>query len=103
MIRIYGMKTCPYCSYVERQVEGDPRFEVIDIGTDVRHMHAFMALRDHNAVFDHSKAIGDIGIPCFVLDDGTVTLKPEDVGLKEWDGTSDPAAGPSCSLDDKGC
>lgn len=100
MIKIYGMKTCPYCSYVEQQVEGDDRFQVIDIGTNVRYMHEFMDMRDHSPVFDHSKEIGDIGIPCFVLPDGTITLKPEDVGLKEWDGASDA---PSCSIDGKGC
>jgi hypothetical protein len=48
------------------------------------------------------KAIGDVGIPAFVLEDGTVTLKPEDVGLVEF-GT--PGA---CSIEDhrsgrKGC
>ncbi len=102
MIKIYGMETCPYCSYVERQVEGDDQFKVIDIGTNVRYMHEFMELRDHNPVFDHAKGIGDIGIPCFVLEDGTVTLKPEDVGLTEWDGHSDPQA-PSCSIDGRGC
>lgn len=94
------MASCPYCSYVDRQVEGDSRFKVIDIGTDVRYMHEFMSLRDHNPVFDHSKEIGDIGIPCFVLDNGTITLKPEDVGLVEWNGQTEA---PSCSIDGKGC
>lgn len=102
MIKIYGMKTCPYCEYVDRQVECDSRFKIIDIGTDVRFMHEFMSLRDHNPVFDHSKAIGDIGIPCFVLEDGTVTLDPADVGLVEWDGKQ-PLDGPACSIDGKGC
>ena len=83
MIKIYGMPTCPYCAYVDEQVKGDKRFKVIDIGENVRYMSAFMHLRDKSAAFDHSKEIGDIGIPAFVLEDGTVTLKPEDVGLKE--------------------
>lgn len=98
MIKIYGMKTCPYCDYVEEQVKGDPKFEVIDIGQHVRNMSAFMHLRDRLPVFDHSKEIGDIGIPAFVLEDGTVTLKPEDVGLVEYN-----PSGPACSIDGKGC
>lgn len=98
MIKIFGMKTCPYCTYVEKQVEGDKRFKVIDVGEHVKFMSAFLHLRDTNPVFDHSKKIGDIGIPCFVLEDGTVTLKPEDVGLKEYE-----PGGPACSLDGKGC
>lgn len=104
MITIYSMKTCPYCTFVEKQIAGDKRFKVIDIGEHVRNMHAFLALRDHNPVFDHAKAIGDVGIPCFVLEDGTVTLKPEDVGLVEYDPAKDaPAAAPSCSIDGHGC
>ena len=100
MIKIYGMPACPYCAFVDEQVKGDKRFKVIDIGADVHYMSAFMHLRDNSPVFDHSKAIGDIGIPAFVLEDGTVTLKPEDVGLKEYNPSSDA---PSCSIDGKGC
>ena len=100
MIKIYGMPTCPYCAFVDEQVKGDKRFKVIDIGADVHYMSALKHLRDNSPVFDHSKAIGDIGIPAFVLEDGTVTLKPEDVGLKEFDPSSDA---PSCSIDGKGC
>lgn len=98
MIKIYGLKTCPYCDYIEQQVKGDSRFKIIDIGQHVRNMSAFIHLRDTNPVFNHSKEIGDIGIPCFVKEDGTVTLKPEDVGLVEYS-----PDGPACSLDGKGC
>lgn len=44
-------------------------------------LKAFMALRDSDPVFDSVKNKG-IEIPAFVNDDGTVTLIPEDVGLK---------------------
>ena len=99
MIKIYGMPTCPHCAFVDEQVKGDNRFKVIDIGSDVHKMSEFMHLRDTRREFDHSKAIGDIGIPCFLLEDGTVTLKPEDVGLVEYQ----PNGGPACSIDGKGC
>ncbi|MFV0404845.1 MAG: glutaredoxin-related protein, partial [Bacteroides graminisolvens] len=36
MITIYGMSTCPDCTYVEEQVNGDNRYKVIDIGLHVR-------------------------------------------------------------------
>ena len=29
MIKIYGMKTCPDCTYVEEQVKGNNQFESI--------------------------------------------------------------------------
>ena len=35
-------------------------------------------MRDNNAVFDDAKKYGYAGIPCFVLEDGTVTLSPEE-------------------------
>jgi len=113
MIKIYGMHTCPYCDFVKAQLAGrEDEFEYIDIGTHIRHMGAFMRLRDTSPAFDHSKEIGDVGIPCFVLDDGTITLDPADVGLIEF-GTSDQTmgdtanavfsadtAGAACSIED---
>ena len=30
MIKMYVMQTCPDCEYVEKQVEGNPNFEVIE-------------------------------------------------------------------------
>ena len=103
MIKIYGMPTCPYCDYVHEQVIGrEDEFEYINIGENIRNMSAFMRLRDTNSVFDEMKAIGDVGLPAFVLEDGTVTIEPSDVGLIEF-GSPD-----ACSIDDhkkgrKGC
>lgn len=98
MIKIYGMKTCPDCVFVDEQVKGNDRYEVIDIGEHVRNLKAFLSLRDNNPVFDDAKKHGYAGIPCFVLEDGRVTLTPEEAGLK-----SQKAGAPSCSLDGKGC
>ncbi|MBM6993372.1 MAG: glutaredoxin-related protein [Prevotella sp.] len=100
MIKIYGMKSCPDCQAVERQVAGDDRFEVIDIGDHVRNLKAFLRLRDNSPVFDEARKMGYAGIPCFLLEDGTVTLSPEDVGLSA-DPTADGA--PTCRIDGSGC
>ena len=103
MIKIYGMPTCPYCDYIHAQIVGrENEFEYIDIGENIRNMGAFTRLRDTNPVFDHSKEIGDVGIPAFVLEDGSITLDPAVVGLIEY-GTPD-----ACSIEDhksgrKGC
>ena len=48
MIKIYGMETCPDCTYVEEQVKGNNQYEVIDIGQHVRDLKAFLRLRDHH-------------------------------------------------------
>ena len=99
MIKIYGMETCPDCTYVEQQVTDNNRYEIIDIGKSVRNLKAFLKLRDNNAVFATAKATGAVGIPCFVLDDGTVTLTPEDAGLQ----ARPTAEGASCNIDGSGC
>ncbi len=100
MIKIYGMGTCPDCTYVEEQVKGNTMYEVIDIGTHVKYLKEFLRLRDKNSCFDACKRIGAVGIPCFVLEDGRVTLKPEDAGLKS---RTMEEEGPACNLDGTGC
>ena len=103
MIKIYGMPTCPYCDYVYEQIKGrESEFEYINIGENIRNMSAFMRLRDTNPVFDRLKAIGDVGIPAFVFEDGRVSVDPADAGLVEY-GTQN-----ACSVKDhksgrKGC
>ena len=103
MVKIYGMPTCPYCDYIHEQIVGrENEFEYINIGENIRNMGAFTRLCDTNPAFDHSKEIGDVGIPAFVLEDGSITLDPAVVGLIEY-GTPDV-----CSIEDhkrgkKGC
>ena len=85
MIKIYGMPTCPYCDYVHEQIKDrEDAFEYINIGENIRNMSAFMRLRDTNPVFDRMKAIGDVGIPAFVFEDGRVSGDPADAGLIEY-------------------
>lgn len=102
MIKIYGMETCPDCTYIKEQVKGNPQYEVIDIGQHVRNLKAFLKLRDNSPVFDDAKAKGYAGIPCFILEDGTVTLVPEDAGLKSRP-TGTAPTGAACNLDGTGC
>lgn len=100
MIKIYGMPSCPDCAFIEKQIEGNAEFNYIDIGKNVRDLRAFLRLRDNNPVFDRLKKVGDVCIPCFVLEDGTVTLDPADVGLIE---RGKEGATTACSLNGKGC
>ncbi len=103
MITIYGMKTCPDCVWVYDQIAGrESEFTSIDIGEHVKNLKAFLKIRDTSPVFDDCKANGYAGIPCFVFEDGRVSLNPEDAGL-----TSRPeeatATGAACKLDGTGC
>ena len=99
MIKIYGMGTCPDCTYLDEQIKGNDRYEIIDIGQHVKNLKEFLKLRDSHPVFDKAKKMGSVGIPCMVLEDGTVTLTPEEAGLQ-----SRPVnEGASCSIDGTGC
>ena len=52
MIKIYGMPTCPDCTYVEEQIKGNDRYQVIDIGAHVKNLKEFLRLRDSSPAFD---------------------------------------------------
>lgn len=75
------MSTCPDCIAVDEHVKGDSRYEVIDIGSHIRYLKEFLRLRDNSPVFDDAKKHGYAGVPCFLLEDGTVTLSPEEAGI----------------------
>lgn len=103
MIKIYGMPTCPYCDYIYEQVKDrKEEFEYINIGENIRSLGTFIRMRDKEPVFDHLKAIGDVGVPAFVFEDGRISVDPADAGLVEYGSAA------ACSLDDhkngrKGC
>ncbi|AGC68455.1 hypothetical protein Cst_c14660 [Thermoclostridium stercorarium subsp. stercorarium DSM 8532] len=82
MIKIYGMDTCPDCAYIKEQIENNPNFEYMDIGSHVRVLKEFLKIRDNSEIFLHVKENGQIGIPCFVLEDGRITLDAKEAGLK---------------------
>ncbi len=100
MIKIFSMSTCPDCEFIEEQVKGNSGYEIIDIGSHVKNLKAFLHLRDSDPAFDAVKRAGTIGIPCFVLENGHITLKPEEAGLIP---NSREKKGTSCRLDGSGC
>ncbi len=101
MIKIYVMSTCPDCTEIKRWAEGDERFQIIDIGEHVRNLKEFMKLRDTHPKFKVARERGLIGIPSFLKEDGTVTFKPEEVGLVVAPSVYETGA--SCNIDGTGC
>lgn len=97
MVKVFTMQTCPDCVAVKEQIKNDPHFEIIDIGEHIKNLKQFLALRDNNPGFDNAKKNGYVGIPCFVLEDGSITFSLKDVNLKETE------TGNSCRIDGKGC
>ena len=131
MTKIYVMESCPDCSEAKKLFAGNPDYELIDIGRQARNLKEFLALRDNHPAFAKVRERGTIGIPCFVKEDGSVTislkhfLSRQDSEPAEQPGT-DPAAetaaetavgtagmavetafefseGAACSLDGSGC
>jgi Glutaredoxin-related protein len=90
---VYGADICSDCreAKVKLNAAGIP-FEYRDITASTKTLKEFLRLRDSEKIFEPVKKAGGIGIPLFILEDGTKTLDPDFID-----------AGKSCSLSDKEC
>jgi glutaredoxin-related protein len=101
-IIMYGTAICPDCVEAKQQLSKNPNIELDyrNITESTKTLKEFLAYRDHEAIFRPVIKEGRIGIPFFVLEDGTKTFElPEYVSLME---TETAGAISSCSLDGKG-
>lgn len=78
-LTMYGMMLCPDCEEAvnvlnERQIS----YTFADFTKDTVHLKTFLKIRDNNPLFDDVRREGNIGIPCFVFDNGTVLLDLND-------------------------
>lgn len=75
MLKIYGTMKCPDC--VECCAEFDKagiEYEFLEFYEDMKHLKAFLKIRDHSSLFDQAREEGNVGIPCIITEDGSVTL-----------------------------
>lgn len=93
---IYVMESCPDCKLVKSKVGNDDRFEIIDIGKDVKDLKKFLSLRDNNKAFDEIKESGSIGIPCIVFPNGKISFDVRELGIEQTEKKV-------CRLDGTGC
>lgn len=70
-MKIYGSHLCEDTQKVLKEVK-DAEFR--NISEDLSALKEFLEIRDTNPIYDEVKKNGGIGIPVFVLDDGTVTF-----------------------------
>ena len=104
MIKIYVMESCPDCTEVKALYGNHPEYELIDIGRQARNLKEFLALRDHHPEFEKVRERGNIGIPCFVREDGSVAISLKHIDAGHFiEGIPTVAEGASCSLDGTGC
>ena len=92
------MQTCPDCASIKERAKNDSRFELIDIGEHVRNLKQFLTLRDSEPAFEQVRKKGSVGIPCFVMEDGSIRFS-----LNEEVQSEENASNASCSIDGKGC
>ena len=78
MLKIYGSQYCPDCVKCKEELDaaGVP-YLYLNISENLLYLKKFLKLRDENDLFVSVKARGQIGIPCILREDGSVTF--------EWD------------------
>lgn len=100
-IIMYGAPICGDCVIAKERL-----LEKKDVTLDYRNiiestavLKEFLSYRDNESIFDDIKANGNIGIPFFILEDGTKTLQIN--SYVDVDLSSDNKV-QACSLDGKG-
>ncbi len=95
-MKIYGAEICPGCrKFKALMAERNIVAEYIDITESVMTMREFLKLRDHEPAFIPVREHGAIGIPCFVREDGEITLD-ENTALA-WIGQPPMEEEPGCA------
>ena len=78
MLKIYGSEQCPDCVNCKRDLDAaGVEYLYLNISENLLFLKKFLKLRDTNELFDSVRDKGQIGIPCIVREDGTITF--------EWD------------------
>jgi len=73
MLKVYGSKDCYDCIRLKKNFDTyHIEYEFIDVLDSLKNLKAFLKLRDTLPVFDHLKAIHDIGLPAIIKEDGEV-------------------------------
>ena len=100
MTKVYVMESCPDCVEVKQRYSDNPNFELVDIGKQARTLKDFITLRDSHPAFNTVRERGNIGIPCFIKEDGSVIIS-----LNKFDESFVPeyTVGAACNLDGTGC
>lgn len=101
-ITMYGTPICGDCVAMKHSLSKYNEVEInfIDITESTKNLKDFLKYRDQEAMFDDVKANGKIGIPFFVLEDGTKTFDIEE--HLDFKFEMDEVPVQACSIDGKG-
>ena len=83
-MKVYGSPLCPDCVNADAILEAHgihrEDYEYVDVTAAITNLREFIYFREANpAAFDPIRPNRAVGIPCFILDDGTITFDVNDV------------------------
>ena len=79
-VTVIGSHLCPDTLYaIQKLKEADADLSFVNISAALADLKTFLAIRESDALYDEVRKNGGIGIPLFVLEDGTRTLALEKV------------------------
>lgn len=79
-IVVIGSNFCPDTrEALEVLRENNVEVDFYNISANLDALKEYLALRDNSELYTPVKQIGGIGIPCFILEDGTKTMEIKDV------------------------
>ncbi|MEO2239971.1 glutaredoxin domain-containing protein [Dorea sp. YH-dor226] len=77
---VYGTNACPDCvEAIQKLDEKKADYVYLEFSNNMPNLKRFLKLRDTEVIFDAVKEQGKVGVPCFKLEDGTLTLNLEEV------------------------
>lgn len=99
---MYGAEICPDCVAAKEQLKDHTNIELDyrNITENTAILKEFLSYRDHDEIFAPVKEAGKIGIPFFILEDGTKTFEISDFISTTRKTSSNQLS--ACSLDGKG-
>lgn len=79
-VTVIGSHLCPDTLYaLNRLSEAKAEIEFKNISASLPDLKLYLAQRDSNPLYAGIRENGGIGIPCFVLEDGSTTLDLNEV------------------------
>lgn len=79
-VTVVGSHLCPDVLYsLNRLTEAKVKIEFKNISSSLVDLRFYLNLRENNPLYDDIRYTSKLGIPCFILEDGTMTLELDEV------------------------
>lgn len=74
-MKLYGSVLCPDCvDAFDILKEKNISYDYVDINESMKTLKEFLKLRDNRDEFKEVRENYNVGIPCFLFDDGSITF-----------------------------